>query len=136
MEEKWVVRSYKGRQKRTGGRVFDQEKPLKAAQEYIAMFKLRHAMMSDAVCTGIGTKLQLLDGQLMESMIDVATNAGVPILPIHDELIVQEKYKKFAEMLLKRAFQSTFKEAGQFGFISAKWTNMELEETIQLKLSL
>jgi len=135
LEEKWVVRSYKGRQKRTGGRVFDQEKPLKAAKEYIAMFKMRHAMMSDAVCSGIGTRLQLLDGQLMEAMISVATAAGVPILPVHDELIIQEKFKIFAEILLKRVFQTTLKEAGQFGFISAKWTNLELEETIQLNLS-
>jgi hypothetical protein len=135
LEEKWVVRSYKGRQKRTGGRVFDQEKPLRAAREYIARFKLRHPMMSDAVCSGIGTRLQLLDGQLMETMISVATAAGVPILPVHDELIIQEKYKTFAEMLLKRVFQETFQEAGQFGFISAKWTNLELEEMIQLNLS-
>jgi hypothetical protein len=136
LEEKWVVRSYKGRQKRTGGRVFDQEKPLRAAREYIAMFKLRHPMMSDAVCSGIGTRLQLLDGQLMETMISVATAAGVPLLPVHDELIIQEKYKTFAEMLLKRAFQETFKEAGQFGLVRAKWTTPKSEETIQIHLSL
>jgi hypothetical protein len=135
LEEKWVVRSYKGRQKRTGGRVFDQEKPLKAAKEYIAMFNMRHAIMSDAVCSGIGTRLQLLDGQLMEAMISVATAAGVPILPVHDELIIQEKYKTFAVMLLKRAFQVTFKEAGRFGFISVKWMSLLKEELIQLSLA-
>jgi len=135
LEEKWVVRSYKGRQKRTGGRVFDQEKPLKAAKEYIAMFKMRHAMMSDAVCSGIGTRLQLLDGQLMEAMISVATAAGVPILPVHDELIIQEKYKTFAVMLLKRAFQSTFKKAGSFGQTKAKWVSRDSQQNIQINLS-
>jgi len=136
LEEKWVVRSYKGRQKRIGKRVFDQEKPLSAAQEYIAMFKLRHPMMSDAVCSGIGARLQLLDGQLMETMISVATKAGVPILPVHDELIIQEKYKSFTEMLLMRTFQSTFNEAGQFGIVRAKWTTAGSEKTVQFNLTL
>jgi hypothetical protein len=135
LEEKWVVKSYKGKQRRDGQKVFAEDRPLRAAERYINSFKLHHPMMSDAVCSGIGSKLQLLDGKLMETIIRVATEVKIPILPIHDELIIPEHYKTFAEMLLQRAFQATFKDAGNFGVIRAKWSNLEPEESIEIDLS-
>jgi len=92
-------------------------------------------MLSEAVCSGIGSELQLLDGQLMETIINVATNAKVPILPIHDEIIIPRQYKTFAEILLKRAFQATFKDAGKFGVLNAKWSDIKKDEFIEINLS-
>ena len=134
-QDKWVVKSYKGKQKREGQKVFAEDKPLRAAERYVASFKAHHPMLSEAVCSGVGSELQLLDGQLMETVINVATKAKVPILPIHDEIIIPKQYKTFAEILLQRAFQATFKDAGRFGVINAKWSDIEKEELIEINLS-
>jgi len=135
INDEWVVKGYKGRQKRDGEKVFSGDKPLKQAEKYIAMFKYHHPMMVDALCSGIGSVLQLLDGQLMQNIIKVATRAEIPILVIHDEVIVPKQYKTFVEMLLQRAFQTTFKDVGSFGTIKAKWSNLQTEEEIEIDLS-
>jgi hypothetical protein len=135
INDEWVAKGYKRKQKREGEKVFSGDKPLKQAEKYLDLFKLRHPMMADAVCSGIGSELQLLDGQLMQTIIKVAARAEIPILVIHDEVIVPEQYKTFVEMLLHRAFQSTFKEVGSFGIIKAKWSTLDTEEVIEIDLS-
>ncbi|MDG2175065.1 MAG: hypothetical protein P8M72_02855, partial [Gammaproteobacteria bacterium] len=49
INDEWVVKGYKGKQKREGEKVFSGNKPLKQAEKYLETFKLRHPMMADAV---------------------------------------------------------------------------------------
>jgi hypothetical protein len=132
--DEWVVKSYKGKAKREGAKVFPDQ-PKIEAMNYLNSFIFHHPMMAEAVCSGIGSTLQLIDGQIMETILKVATGAGVPVLVIHDEIIVQEKYQSFIEMVLQRVFQATLKDKGCFGSITVKCMNMDAEESLILDLA-
>jgi len=132
--DEWVVESYKGKANREGAKVFPY-KPKASAFEYLNKFIFRHPMMAEAVCSGIGSTLQLIDGQIMQAVLNVATGARVPILVIHDEIIVQEKYQSFIEMALQRTFQAILKDKGSFGSIGVKCMNMNSEESFVLELA-
>jgi hypothetical protein len=71
----------------------------------------------------------------MQTVLKVATGAKVPVLVIHDEVIVQEKYRSFIEMVLQRSFQATLKEKGCFGSIGVKCMNMSSKESFLLDLA-
>jgi len=91
--------------------------------------------MADAVCSGIGSTLQVIDGQIMQTVLKVATGAKVPILVIHDEIIVQKQYRSFIEMVLQEAFHDTLKDKGCFGSIGVKCMDMDSEESFVLELA-
>jgi hypothetical protein len=133
--DEWVVKSYKGGEKREGFKVFPI-KPKKSAIAYIEVFKLHHPAFTSAICSGIGSKLQLLDSQLIELMMSIATAAEVPVIPVHDEIILPNDAKTFAEVMLERSFRATIKEAGQFGVLAAKWSDLNGEEEVKINLGL
>jgi len=132
--DEWIVKSYKGKAKREGAKVFPDQPKIEATK-YLNSFIFRHPMMADAVCSGIGSTLQVIDGQIMQTVLKVATGAKVPILVIHDEIIVQEKYQSFIEMALQRTFQAILKDKGSFGSIGVKCMNMNSEESFVLELA-
>jgi hypothetical protein len=65
-------------------------------------------------------------------------NVDLPVIPIHDEIIVPETKAtmEFAEVALKDAFRETFGDEGSFGSIYAKWSFGEGKEdkTVEIKL--
>ena len=132
--DEWVVKSYKGKAKREGSKVFPDQPKIEATK-YLNSFVFHHPMMADVVCSGIGRTLQLIDGQIMQTVLKVATGVQIPILVIHDEIIIQEKYRSFIDMVLQRAFQATLKEKGCFGSITVKCINMNSEESFVLDLA-
>jgi hypothetical protein len=132
--DEWVVKSYKGKAKREGAKVFPDQ-PKVEAIKYSNSFVFHHPMMANVVCSGIGSTLQVIDGQIMQTVLKVATGAKVPILVIHDEIIVQEKYQSFIEMALQRTFQAILKDKGSFGSIGVKCMNMDSEESFVLDLA-
>lgn len=72
----------------------------------------------------------------MENILWIATGLGVPVLPVHDEIILPVSMKNFGQVLLERAFPLTFKDYGNFGVIKAKWKTLEQgSETISIELS-
>lgn len=134
-DQEWVCKTYTGRQKRQGEKVFP-DKPGVSARDYIARFTLRHPMMEPAICSGLGHLLQTMDSMLIENILWIATGLGVPVLPVHDEIILPESMKSFGQVLLERAFPYTFEEYGNFGTVKTKWTTLELgSESITIDLS-
>ena len=85
-ESKWVVETYSGKQKRQGEPLWP-EKPQKQADEYIDAFLFRHPTFAGVAFKGLWGTLQLLDSQIMEEAVHRATAAGIPVLPVHDELV-------------------------------------------------
>jgi len=59
------------------------------------------------------------DGTLIERIIEVANEARVPLLPVHDEFIVREKDRVFIQVVLERVFRHWIGEKGQFGTLSS-----------------
>lgn len=131
----WVCKTYSGKQKREGQKVFP-ENPAQEARDYIARFGSRHPLMVPAVASGHGLALQKLDSELIENVLLMSNAIGVPILPVHDELILPYSQKVVAEILIEKGFRATFGEYGRFGVIKAKWSALGQRgpETIELKL--
>ena len=135
-DQEWVCKTYQGRQRRHGIKVFIDSQPGVAAREYIDRFVLRHPMMEPAICSGLGHTLQTLDSQLIENVLLIANELMVPVLPVHDELILPKSKKVHAQVLLEKAFPFTFGQYGSFGAIKAKWTTLELgSKVISIELS-
>ena len=85
-EDTWVYETYSGSEKRQGLPVWPK-KPQKAADEYIDAFLFRHPAFTDVAFKGLWGTLQLLDSEIMEEAVHRATEMGIPVLPVHDELV-------------------------------------------------
>jgi len=133
--DEWVVTAYKGNEKRQGAKVFET-KPKTSAQDYVEAFRLRHPSFSEAICSGIGSKLQKLDGDLIEIMISAATAHSIPVIPVHDEIILPAEHRRFGEILLERSFRAIFGDAGKYGSLRAKWSMLDQEEVVEIPLDI
>ncbi|MDB9752605.1 hypothetical protein OAB29_00505 [Oceanospirillaceae bacterium] len=130
------VSTYDGNTKRKGQRVF-LTSPKKSSINYIESFKRHHPMYVEAIGRGLGVTLQAIDGTLIERIIEVANEAKVPLIPVHDEFIVREKDRVFIQVVLERVFRDWIGEKGQFGTIGAKWTSADgVEESVLIDLSI
>lgn len=133
------IKSYKGRARRKGIKVFNGEKPKQQAHEYIASFRQHHPQLKEAICTDIGTRLQSIDGRMMLAVIELFNHMELPVIPVHDELIVpRTKVTMYAaELALKDAFNNCLGEEGCFGSIFAKWSFADgtKEQKVEIKLA-
>jgi len=123
----YVCNTYKGKQKRKGDKLFKDNK--KGAKEYLEYFKWIHPYYSKAICSGIGIKLQKMDSHLVTNLIDVSTQVGIPVLPVHDEFVFPMSRLNDIQELLKRVFQITFKELGEIGSLGCKIAYPDGKET-------
>jgi len=124
---------YKTRKKREGEKCFpgNQEE----AKRYIEAFKFRHPQLADYVCTGIGLLLQKFDSDFILNVIKIATSAGIPALPVHDEVVFPLSKQQQMQEIISEAFKWTFADAGNFGNIKVKLSMLDAEPTtIQLNL--
>jgi hypothetical protein len=86
--------------------------------------------------TGIGLKLQGFDGAITTEVLKFAEIMKLPIIPIHEEYLVPEDKKFLIEEILRASLRVVLMEAGQYGTISAKWTNSnQIKESIQINLA-
>ncbi|MGH1572783.1 hypothetical protein ACRAWG_21570 [Methylobacterium sp. P31] len=51
----------------------------------------RHEPIKGAFCTGIGTKLQYIEAEVIGAVMRAARKAGIVTLPVHDEVICTER---------------------------------------------
>jgi hypothetical protein len=119
---------YKGKKKREGEKCFPGNKA--EAKRYIEAFKFRHPQLADYVCTGIGLLLQKFDSDYMLNVIKIATSMGIPVLPVHDEVVFPEDRQSDVEGILKEAFKWTFNDAGDFGQLTVKASKLGQEATV------
>jgi hypothetical protein len=124
---------YKTRKKREGEKCFPGNQA--EAKRYIEAFKFRHPQLADYVCTGIGLLLQKFDSDFILNVIKIATSAGIPALPVHDEVVFPLSKQQQMQEIISEAFKWTFADAGNFGSIKVKLSMLDAEPTtIQLNL--
>ena len=59
---------------------------------------------------------------------------GIPVLPVHDEVVFPENKQSDVEGILRETFKWTFNDAGDFGQITMKLTQSSMEQTsVKLK---
>ena len=116
-----VIQTYGGQKIRTGEPVFP-ETPLKAALKYIDSFIFRHPMFEPAVSTAQWGSLQLIDSTIIQHVVRMATDLGIPVLPVHDEVIIPVSAKPTIELMLARSFQHVLKGTGDIRSVRMDWS--------------
>ena len=73
----------------------------------------------DVAFKGLWGTLQLLDSQIMEEAVHRATEKGIPVLPVHDELVGPVSKKAEIKQILIDSFhevtQGKFRNGGADG---------------------
>ena len=128
--------TYDGKKKRQGQPVFPGKS--EEIKRYIADFKKWHRYLESSIGTGVGNALQFIDSKLILSVMSAANQEGIPVLPVHDELVFPQNHKYFIYIALMDAFSDVLGEAGQFGTLKVKQKCLILgeikEELIELNL--
>jgi len=126
-------KTYKGRSrvKRIGQPVFSPNKKPEALR-YIEAYKRTHPLFTDVICSNRTGDLQSLDANIALKVIDLMTQAGFPVLTIHDEFIVRRKDWKFLEITLSQVARQVleFIYGGVWAEIKAKWETSAGKRTI------
>ncbi|MDA8815554.1 hypothetical protein N9N48_07815 [Luminiphilus sp.] len=115
----WVVKTYKKNERRDGESVWP-EKPLTAARTYIDDFLFRHPAFKNVAYKGLWGDLQLLDSSIMEEAMDRCTQQGIPVLPVHDELVCPVDTKDAVQQILIDSFHAVTQ--GKFSSHTPKMT--------------
>ena len=66
----------------------------------------------------------------MLNVIKIASSMGIPVLPVHDEVVFPEDRQSDVEAILKEAFKWTFNDAGDFGQLKVKASKLGQEATV------
>ena len=104
----WVLQTYKKNERREGEPVWP-EKPLEAARTYIDDFLFRHPAFENVAYKSLWGDLQLLDSSIMEEAMHRCNLRGIPVLPVHDELVVQKSKKEEVRQILVSSFHKVTK---------------------------
>lgn len=134
-EEKQVykVKIYSGRGKREGQKTFPGNKA--EAEKYIESFVNYSPDLAVGIATGLGNLLQKIDSDIMLVAMRLCTDAGIPLLPVHDEVVVPRSCCAEVVEVLKKAFKTVLKESGAWGSVPIKVSALG-EEPVRARLTL
>jgi hypothetical protein len=69
-------------------------------------FKAAHPAIAEDFCSGCGVKLQYRDSMIMEDILKHFIRKEVPIIPVHDSLIVPESHADEAREVMKEKYKN------------------------------
>jgi hypothetical protein len=70
----------------------------------LSNIKKKHHYIADQLATGKGVRFQYFDSLVMERILRLfLLELNIPIIPIHDSIILQEKYERLGRAVLKIA---------------------------------
>ena len=78
---------------------------LSAIRKMMDDFKARHAPIQEFLFSGAGIDLQNADSRIMEQIMMLLHKAGIPALPIHDSVIVQEEHSARLQKIMVRVYE-------------------------------
>jgi hypothetical protein len=70
----------------------------------ISAFKTKHPLIEKYIFSGMGSKVQYQDSVIMNNVIGVFVEKGIPALSIHDSVRVEAKYEKLAIEIMVNAY--------------------------------
>lgn len=116
----WKVKIYSGKARRQGQKAFPGNK--KEAEKYIESFSSYSPDLAVGIATGLGNVLQKIDSDIMLVAMRLCTDEGIPLLPVHDEVVIpRSSYSEVVEVL-KRAFSTVLRKSGGWGSVPVKVT--------------
>ena len=124
LDDHWVYETYRGRQARQGAPVWD-DKAQTAAEAYIDAFIFRHPNFADIAFKGLWGTLQLIDSSIIEEALRRVTELGIPVLPVHDELVVPMSKQSVARKILIDSFHHVTQGKFEDHEPSLSWSAMK-----------
>jgi hypothetical protein len=121
IEDTLVFVTYSGKAKRLGNPVWS-ESPLAYATQYVDDFLFRHPDFKDAAYSATWGILQLLDSAIIEYTINKATEHNIPVLPVHDEVVIPQQYKGHVGGFMIDGFHSVTKNRFKNHVPQIAWT--------------
>jgi len=126
-EDGWKCNTYNGPQKRVGTKIFPDNK--EGARKYLDYFKFIHPYYADAICSGIGSKLQKIDSDMVMTVIDLTTRLGIPCMPVHDEFVFPASAHYAVRRCIGIAFKDVMERFTPKGVIRLKLTDKDNNES-------
>jgi hypothetical protein len=78
-------------------------------KECLGRIKAAHAPIAKYLNTGIGLRLQNMDGRITELILKTLASEHIPALPVHDSFIVREKDKDLLIEVMRASYQQIMK---------------------------
>ena len=78
------------------------------AIELLNAIEEKHAPIKDMFYEYLGCELQLTDSDLIMDVMRAANKKGIPILPIHDSIVIPVDWKEWGIDIMKKAFKERF----------------------------
>ena len=75
----------------------------------IEALKNKHKHMQNMFFSGAAKGLMALDSLILEYIIEECLKHNVTVLPVHDSIIVQRRYKEYAEQLMEDTYERIIK---------------------------
>jgi hypothetical protein len=89
-----------------GGRHANRDE-LARARDLIGAIRQLHEPIADAFGSDAGVSLQFQDSEIMRTVLKECEAEGVPILPIHDEVLVPKRHVATVTEIMATAFRAT-----------------------------
>ena len=104
------------------------------ALRYIESYKRTHPVFTDVICSNLAGDLQSLDANIAIKVIDLMTQAGFPVLTVHDEFIVRRADRKFLEIAVSAVARQVleFVYGDKWAEVKAKWETSTSKKAISL----
>lgn len=134
VKDEVAVEVYRSKKKRRGIKAFKGNKP--EIEQYIEIFCLQHPLFREQLFRGVGSALQYLDSELMLALLDLALKLGIPMLPVHDEIVFPQDHHAKVKKLVAFAFIGVLRGAANFGTIPIKISSIKDKEIVELKTSI
>ena len=67
--------------------------------------------------------------------VEAGVETGIPVLPVHDEVVFPACYVEEMEYLLTRAVQTVLRDYGKFGLMKLKQSWLESDKKMSLEKS-
>lgn len=135
-EKELKFKTYKGRskKKRLGHPVFSPNKKPETLR-YVETYKRAHPVFTDVICSNLAGDLQSLDANIAIKVIDLMTQAGFPVLTVHDEFIVRRADRKFLEIAVSAIARQVleFVYGGAWAEVRAKWETSNSKEAVRFQ---
>ena len=117
--------TYSGKAKRIGYPVW-ADKPLKRAREYVDTFLLRHPDFREAASSEIWGTMQLIDSTIMQYVLARTIEAGIPALPVHDEIVIPISQRVRVKRIMVEAFHEITENKFSHHEPKIKWETAEV----------
>ncbi|MGI9269878.1 MAG: hypothetical protein ACR2PE_05070, partial [Porticoccus sp.] len=92
------------------------------ATKYVDNFLFRHPDFEQAAYGEMWGILQLIDSSIIEYTINKATENNIPVLPVHDEVVLPEQHKGRVGGYMVDGFHSVTKNKFKYHIPKIVWS--------------